>query len=189
MPRGGEVSLWIEETGEADDRVEPQQFDRGLRRVEINLAGAELGFELLRQGIGIHLQPQRKGRCRCEPRSDPAPGFPLDGIMHPQGIAPESLISKSFETERLPPFLQHGGDICIQLRADDRRIECFGMPIITVTAGIEQRHGRKPQPCEKSPQAQKHPLHEHLRLIDLKSLSFIAGNYSPASTTRKAALV
>ncbi len=100
----GEPAIRIEEPGDADDRVELQQGQRGRGRVEIDLASFQTLDEGGRQRIDVHLETDRERCPGRDARSDAAQCLAGDGTVELKSVSPERLIAESVETKDLSTF-------------------------------------------------------------------------------------
>ena len=59
-----------EESGHPDDRIEPQQRNRGRGIVQVDLAAPQGADRLWRQAIDVDLEPERQRGARAQPGAD-----------------------------------------------------------------------------------------------------------------------
>jgi len=94
--------------GDADDRVELEQRQRGGRIVEIDAPAPELLLELGGQRVHVHLEPDGERRRGAHAGSDPAVVLAFDGLVELERVAPPGLVAERVVAEDLPPFRELG---------------------------------------------------------------------------------
>ena len=96
----------LEETGNANDRVDLQQKKRVGRIVQIHLAGLDGRGDLLRYRIHVDFESELKRLFGADAAAHSAELFPFNRLVKLKLPAPEILAAKSVEAENLPTILQ-----------------------------------------------------------------------------------
>src|SRR5262245_34226036 len=91
----------VEDARHDDDSVKPQQRDRHGRIVQVDVASLELLEEGVRECVDIDLQSHGERGRRADAGADAAECRTLDGAVQLQASAPERLVAKRIEPERL----------------------------------------------------------------------------------------
>ena len=107
----------VEESAHADDRIELEECKRRGGIVEIDTALAQRFPQLRRQGIGVHLEPERKRRLRAQAGTDATICASGDGLVQTQRVTPESLVAESVLTE-YPASAFHHLERVVELYVD-----------------------------------------------------------------------
>src|SRR6266566_4662580 len=102
-----DVSARIEETGDAHNRVELQQRERGGGVIEIHLPLAQLLCQCFGEGVDVHLEPDRERRLGADSRTYAAVPLPGNGLVQLQRVTPERFITERIEAEGLPSIFEH----------------------------------------------------------------------------------
>jgi hypothetical protein len=93
-------------SGHANHRIQFEQRESCAGIIQVNLACLDRLDQRSRKSVLIHFQPNRQGRGRRNSRSNAAMLRAFNGLMQPQGSAPEILIAKSVIAEDLAASLQ-----------------------------------------------------------------------------------
>jgi hypothetical protein len=89
-----ELTQVIDRSLNADDGIQPQEFD-GHRGVgQVDLSGLQRGDDFLRQGLDVHLEPYGQRRRRRDCRHD---------VVHLQHVGSQLLVTEGVVAkDRLP---------------------------------------------------------------------------------------
>ncbi len=103
----------VDSSADADDGVEPKQFDGHRRVVQIDLTGFQRGDNLARQGFDVDLETNGECCCRGNGRED---------VMHPQHIGPQLFVAEGVIAEDALSEPMSSGAIVLTARMLDRKV-------------------------------------------------------------------
>ena len=86
----GELARVVDRALDADDRIQPQQFDGHGGVGQVDLPGAKRGDDRRRQGLDVDLEADRQRGRRIDRRDD---------LVHPQHVGPQLLVAEGVEAE------------------------------------------------------------------------------------------
>ena len=86
----GELTRVVDLPLDADDRIQPQQFDGHGGVGQINLAGPQRGDDCPRQGLDVDLEAHGQRGRRGDRRND---------LVHPQHVGPQLLVAEGVVAE------------------------------------------------------------------------------------------
>ena len=90
----GELPRTVDSSADADDGVQPQQFDGHGRVGQIDLTGLQRGDDLPRQGLDVDLETN--GECCCRRNGG-------DDFVHPQHAGPQLFVAEGVVAEDALP--------------------------------------------------------------------------------------
>jgi hypothetical protein len=101
----------VEETCDANDRIELQEGKRGGRIIEVHGTVSETLPKGCGERVQIHFQPNSECGSGTHARTNSAQFGACDGLMKPEGATPESLIAKSIEAESAASLIEHSAGV------------------------------------------------------------------------------